>query len=459
VKGPLGVFLALAAAILAAPVLEPWPIAVKRIEPDGGEHACAPEFARLALPDRATPRPLAFFDDLAYAASAAGEHGLATIVAAIALLALVAGLWSRGLRCGGRRLLLTLALGAPVSVALLYHSCFLEGRRLVLGPSAGGYVLANLHAHSDRSTGLLSPRRLVAWHAARGFRVMSVTDKNLATPSLEAERAARAMGAADSFLVVPGQEYQGDAHVVLLGARRDLRPRPGDLAFVLEEVRESGGGAILAHPWYGIRLPHPLERMLEMQIDGVEVVNRAVQGGMHALNAAKRANRALVGALDYKYGPHVTSVTLLPERMAGSLSGVVQALRERKTRVLFAVPGGTMAATSYDTRPLWLHGARDGVRSLLETPRPRRLVWIATLALFVGLWALATRRRAPTARTGLWRALFLAAALLELALLAPLSWQVRAAVGTVPVDVLVGLGALFAVPLLASAHNLACSET
>lgn len=458
-RGPLLTLAALAAAILLAPVLEPWPIAVKRIELDGGEHACAPEFARLVLPDRATPRPFAFFDDLAYAAAAAGEHGVVTLVAAIALLSVLPGLWNRGLRCGARRLLLTFALGAPATVALLHYSSFLEGRRLVLGPAAQGYVLANLHAHSDRSTGLLSPRRLVAWHAARGFRVMSVTDKNLAAPSLEAVRAARALGASESLLVLPGQEYQGDAHVVLLGSTRDLRPRPGDLAFVLEEVRRAGGAAILAHPWYGIRLPHPLERMLEMQIDGVEVVNRAVQGGMRTIAAAERTKRALVGSLDYKYGPHVTSVTLLPERMAGSLAGVVQALRERRTRALFAIPGGTMAATSYDTRPLWLNGARDGLRSLLETPRPRRLVWIATLAVFAALWTLATRRRERPERPGLWRALFVGCALAELALLAPLSWQVRAAIGTVPVDVLVGLGAILAIPLLASAHNVACAET
>jgi len=456
------VVLIVAAAALLAPVLEPWPIEVRRIEPDGREYLCAPGFARLELPDRATLRVGAFLEDLAYAAAAAEERGAPVLVAAIALLSILPGLWGRGLRCGMRRLLLVFALGAPITVGLLYASCFLEGRRLVLGPEASGYVLANLHAHSDRSTGLLPPADLVRWHWSRGFRAMSVTDKNLAEPGMEAAAAARVLDGGrppePPILVLPGEEYQGDAHVVLLGARETYAPDRYSLAQALDEVRRGGGAAILAHPWYGIRMPHPLERMLETNVDAVEVVNRAVQGGMQTLNAVERAKKALVGALDYKHGPHVTAATLFPERAATSLAGVVEALRERRTRVLFAVPGGAMASTSYDTQPLWLNGARAGLRSLLETPRSRRVVWIGWIAVIAALWTVGTRQRANPGRRGLWRTIFFACALLELLLLAPLSWQVRGVMGTIPVRALLAAGALVAVPLLASAHNLACAE-
>jgi len=456
--GPLIFLLAVALPALLLPPPEPWAIEVRRIDADGAERVCAPEFARLILPDRESLRADALFADLAYAADAAGPDGCATIVAALAALALLTGLWGRGLRCGLRRLLLVLALGAPVVLGLLYASSFLEGRRLELGPAAQGFVTANLHAHTDRSTGLLPARRVMEWHLHRGFGVLCVTDKNSLRAGEEAARAAAALRGDPPLLVLPGEEYQGEAHVVLVNARRTFTPGKDSLAGVLREVREGGGAAVLAHPWYGIRLPPPFERMLELSLDGVEAVNRAVQADRQTVAAAARRGKALLGALDYKYGPHVTAVTLLPRRDARTAAGVVDALRGGRTLVLFAVPGGTMLSTSFDAQPLWLNGARKGLRSLAETRRPRRLVWLASLAALLLLWRLATRREEPPARPRAWRLVFLGCCLAEFLLLGLVSWQVRERLGTVPVDLLLLAGGVVALPLLASLHAVSCAD-
>ncbi|MGQ0613349.1 MAG: PHP domain-containing protein [Planctomycetaceae bacterium] len=456
--GPLLLLAALALALLLLPPLEVWSIEVRRIDADGTERACPPEFATLVLPERESPRIDALFVDLCYAADAAGPDGCATLVAALALLALLTGLFGRGVRAGARRLLLVVALSCPAVLALLYASCFQEGRRLELGPAARGFVQANLHAHTDRSTGLLPARDVARWHWSRGIRVLCVTDKNNHQSSLEAIQAAAALQADPPFLVLPGEEYQGDAHVVLVNAKRTFRPDRDSLAATLAEVREGGGATILAHPWYGIRLPPPFERMLEQGIDGMEVVNRVVQAGMQMTSAAVRGKKSLLGALDFKYGPHVTAVTLLTSRDAASAEGVVDALRNARTLALFAVPGGSMASSSFEAQPLWLNGARRGLRSLAETPRPRRLVWLASLAAILALWRLATRRRSPPSRPRAWRALFLLCCGAQFLLLGLVSWQVREALGTLPVRLLLAAGAVAALPLLASLHALSCDE-
>jgi len=455
---PLLLLVVVALPLLLFPPLEAWPIDVRRIDAEGVEHPCPPEFARLVLPDRASPRVDALFVDLCYAADAAGPDGCATLVGALALLALLTGLFGHGMRTGLRRLLLVLALSTPAVLALLYSSCFLEGRRLELGKAAQGFVQANLHAHTDHSTGLLPARDVMLWHWSRGIRVLCVTDKNSHESSLEAMRAAAALQADPPFLVLPGEEYQGDAHVVLINAKRTFRPDRDSLAATLAEVRKGGGATILAHPWYGIRLPPPFEAMLERGIDGMEVVNRVVQAGMQMTLAAVRGKKALLGALDYKYGPHVTAVTLFTSRDTASVEGVVDALRNARTLVLFAAPGGSMVSSSFDAQPLWLNGARRGLRSLAETPRPRRLVWLASLAAILVLWRLATRNRKPPTRPRIWRLVFLVCCAVQFLLLGLVSWQVREVAGTVPVRLLLAAGAVVTLPLLAALHALSCHE-
>jgi predicted metal-dependent phosphoesterase TrpH len=454
-KRSLGIVLAaLAAAVLLPPVLEPLDVPVMRVDANGVDAPCPPDFATATRPDRSRATPRALLDDLAWAAAAAGPEGCAALLVLTAALVLLLSLWSHGVRCALRRVLVTFALGLPLCVGLFYASCFLEGLDIRLGPAAKaeGLVPCSLHTQTNRTTGLLSPAHLVAWHLRRGFRVLNVSDKDAVHGALEAVEHARGTG----LLVVVGEEWHGHPHLLLVGVRRAWKPEEVDGGGTIEGVRAEGGAVFVAHPWS--KLEGRLEAVLELGADGAEVVNGVVHGGRHVIESALRAEKALIGVVDYKYGPHVTAVTLLPERAAESAAGVVQALRDRKAEVVYAVPGGAVTGAEWDAaslaRPAW-----SGLRTLLETPRPRRAVWFAWLAGAAVLWWIASRpREGRRMGKGTARILLAASAVVELVLPATLGWQFREAFGTIPVPTLLGVAAVAAVPLLGASMVLARTE-
>ncbi|MHC4547335.1 MAG: PHP domain-containing protein [Planctomycetota bacterium] len=455
----------LAAAIFIPPPEDPPDLEVRCIGRSGEQTRCAPAFAYVDLPDRTRLTPWALLHDLAYAAAAAGPEGCGWVLVALALVMLVMGLWTRGLLGGLRRALLTFALGVPLTLGLLYASCFLEGRQIRLGPEAvADYVPASLHSQTDRTTGLLTPADVVRWHFQRGFRVLNVSDRD----EIRAGRAAAAFAAAEGFtpslLVLVGEEWHAHPDLVLLHVRRARKahelPLP-ELRQTVAEVQQEGGAVILAHPWDKLS-PRTLDEVMGAGVDGVEVVNGVIHGGVTVIRAAQQHQKALVGVIDYKYGPHVNALTLLEARRAETPRGIVEALRKRETIVLFAVPGGTVTGAAYKATQLGVTGAVAGLRSLLETPRPRRGVWLAWLAGIALLWWLSHREPKGGVRRRLGRRaariLFLACCLVEYVLPAGVSWEVRAAVGTVPVAVLLGAAAIVALPLLAATHVLAREE-
>lgn len=445
-----------AGAILLPSRRAPEALDLHRVDAAGNESIADPSFARVVEAPREAVTPLAFFEDLALAAAAGGLPGCVAALLASALLAAFAGLWLHGFR-GLRRLFVVVAIGAPALLSLLYLSCFFDGRRIVLGPAAADFAPVSLHAQTDRTTGMLSPRDLVLWHARRGFRALNVSDKNRIDGALAAREAARAPELADAITVVVGEEYHGNPHILLVHVGREYDPARIGRAEMLASVRNEGGAAIVAHPWS--HRSEPLDTVLALPLDGVELVNEAITGGEEVKQAALRAKRALVGTLDYKFGPHVTALTLLPASAAATAEGIVQAIRERRTSLLYAVPGGAATGVSYHADTLGVREVLALVQSLYETPRMRRASWIAWIALFAILWRLATRVETPPARTLPWRLLFLLGCVLELGLLSLHSWQVRRAIGTVPMLWALLAHAVVAVPLLAATHKLSAAAT
>jgi len=326
-------------------------------------------------------------------------------------------------------------------------------------------VPASLHTQTDRTTGLLSPRHVLDWHYRRHFRVVNVSDKDVVAPAREARRIARERGYVPPLLVVVGEEWHGRPDLVLVNVKRDWDPGEfapdARLERTVRGVQREGGAVLLAHPWS--KLPLPLDEALATGLDGVEVVNGVIHGGAHVVQAAQRHDRALVGTIDYKFGPHVNALTLLPADSARSPAGVVEALRARRTRVLFAVPGGARTEKEWRAGEPGLMGTVNGIRTLYETPRARRAVWVAWFAGLLLLWRIATLERPPKEGEGPRRTLshraaallFALSCLVEFCVPAGLSWQVRAAFGTIPVPLLIAVACVFAVPLLASSQVLA----
>lgn len=469
---------ALAATCLALPVREPVTPEVWRIDASGADTRCPPGEAHVEMPRRDGLLPLAPLHDLAYAAAEAGPDGCCWLLGVIVLLAILRGLWSQGIRGALRRALLAVALGAPLFLGLLYTSCFLPGRLIRVGPEATEWVAASLHNHTDRSTGLLSPKDLVIWHAKRDFRVLNVSDKNTTEGGILAQAALARLLEEQGPLTPPlvvtvGNEWHTNPDIVFVNMTREpapLPPPPRDpldrkahaerlrlLAEVAAAVHADGGALFLAHPWSKVPGGMSPEQIFEAGLDGVEVVNGVIHGGEGRIRSAVDANKALFGVSDYKFGPHVNALTLLDAQLARTPEDVARAVREGRRLVLYAIPGGRRSAAEWKAARVGLRGAWDGLQSLREAPLPRRAIWFAWGALALLLWWITTREERGLGRAAA-RMLFFSCAAGEFLLLALVSGEVRAVLGTVPVIVVVVAQAVIAVPLLVASHSLALLE-
>jgi hypothetical protein len=462
--------LLLCAAVLGVisfvpPESERFAAQVWKIDPSGNEAPCGEDFARLHVPDREAVTPLAALHDLAYAAAAAGPEGCAWLLAAVVLLAFVRGLWSRGWLGALRRATLAVALGGPACLGLLYASCFLDGRVIRLGTGAVGQVPASLHVHTDRSTGLLTPEDVVTWHAIRGFRVLCVTDGD----TIRGAEEAKAFAERDlpplvpPLLVIVGEECHGRPHVALVNVAReyDLHVPVGETIDRIREVAAAvhadGGALFVAHPWSNMPREIALGQVLK-EVDGLEIVNGVIHGGQERVRAVREAEKALLGVVDFKYGPHVNTMTLLREEDARTPAGVAKAIRNRETSVLYAVPGGALTAEEWEAGRVGLRRAIRGLRTLYEATRARRAAWFAAGLLMLGLWWLGTREhptRAPRITLPQARVLFAVCVALELCIVGASSWDARRAIGSIPIVALLAAAAVVAAPLLVACHTLA----
>ncbi|HEX5135975.1 MAG TPA: hypothetical protein VFY93_03305 [Planctomycetota bacterium] len=469
---------ALAAVCFVPPVRVATLPEVRSIDTAGRDRPVPREFAYVVAPRRDEVTLLAPFHDLAYAAADASPVGCLWLLGGVVLLAFVRGLWSQGVRGALRRAVLAVALGAPAIVGLLYLSSLLDGRMIHLGPEAADYVPASLHNHTDVSTGLLSPRQVVIWHLKRGFRVLNISDKDSIRGGLRGREAYRRLEEDEGpieprLVVVVGDEWHGQPDIVFVntttapplppeppaGASREERHvlRLEHLTELAVRVHAEGGALFLAHPWSKVPGEMTIEEIFDAGLDGVEVVNGVIHGGEGRVQAAVEAKKSLFGVIDYKYGPHVTAMTLLDERLAQSPEGVARAVREGRRLVLYAIPGGARSSEEWKAAQVGLRGAMEGLDSLREAPRERRAVWFGWGAALLAIWCVATRREEGLGKHAA-RVLFLACAAAELLLLLFLWSNVRFVVGTVPVPILLGAHAALAVPLLAASHSLAILE-
>ena len=459
------IFLAIAAIAIFLPRKEgsAGQIGLRCIDPGGRDRLCPRRFAYVEPPPREKTELISPVHDFAYAAAAAGPEGCAWLLSGLALIVFVLGLWARGFRGALRRFLLTLALGVPLSLALLYASCFLPGRTIRLGPEAQNYAIAGLHVQTDRTSGLLSPKDVVLWHAARGFSVLNVSDRNTIEPALEAVAFAQRAAIVPPLLVTVGEEWHGSPDVLLVNVKRSWPTKPRlTVAALSAGVRAEGGATFVAHPWDKIPPDRSLDELLDDGLDGMEIVNGVIYGGRGRVELARSRKKALLGVLDYKFGPHVNAVTLIDAEFARSPQGVVQALRQGDTHVLYAVPGGTMSGEEWKAAELGITGAAAGFRSLLESGRLRRVTWYFWLVVATILWWITSRDRpqgtGKPASVRVARFIFIGCGFAMMMVPLGVSWQVRESIGTIPIFLLLITAVVLAVPLLATCHVLDRAE-
>jgi hypothetical protein len=124
---------------------------------------------------------------------------------------------------------------------------------LITNPFAapGEWYRGNLHAHTTGSDGAMTPDETVAFYRGAGYNFLSLTDHWKVT---EAD-------AGDGFLLLLGVELDGDHseigesyHVLGFGLERTgTAPRQPTVGEAIEWIRDHGGEAVLAHPyWSGL---------------------------------------------------------------------------------------------------------------------------------------------------------------------------------------------------------------
>jgi hypothetical protein len=251
---------------------------------------------------------------------------------------------------------------------------------------AGGYeILAgDFHVHAFVGDGGLAPWVLQRQAARVGLDVIAITNHNQTLAGrLGRKAAARSTGP----MVIVGEEITGrDFHLIAVGIEQPVTwDQP--VSDAIDQVHSQGGVAIAAHPFYGF--VEGYDRNALAHLDGVEVAHSdSLKSEMglqleefYRRTLAENPGVAAIGSSDFHTsGPLGLCRTLLFVRER-SQAGVLEAIRE----------GRTVGRCGTDT----FHGAPGLVRlvepykAALEPAKQSILAWVAVVAVWVSLLALA----------------------------------------------------------------------
>ena len=188
------------------------------------------------------------------------------------------------------------------------------GGQAVNQAEARRWYKGNTHTHTLNSDGDSAPDDVVRWYREHGYQFVVLTDHEFVTP---VDGLNATFGAADKFLVIPGQEVTGNfqgkpVHVNGLNLKRVVMPVKGTsvldvLQRDIDGVRDAGAVPQINHPNFGWGLTiddiSRVERARLIEIwNGHPLVNNLGGGGSPSAeemwDAALTAGRVLYGIAD-----------------------------------------------------------------------------------------------------------------------------------------------------------------
>jgi hypothetical protein len=203
--------------------------------------------------------------------------------------------------------------------------------------------VADPHAHTTASDGMVSPRQLVAAAAEAGLSLVAITDHDTFSGCAEAGEAGQEFG----IEVVKGEEVttSSPANVHVLGL---FLAGPVRMGMALEDtisaIHDQGGLAVMAHPWmptyFASISPGGLRRLIgHVPVDGIELRHTCptTKGRIRGLDHFYELHRdrlgAALGSSDSHFGGYdlARTVTVFPGRTAQDLR---RAIETRTTRPL-----------------------------------------------------------------------------------------------------------------------------
>jgi hypothetical protein len=242
--------------------------------------------------------------------------------------------------------------------------------------AAEGLGVAEVHAHTLASDGMVSAVELVRAAAAIGLDVLCITDHDTIAelgPAIEA-------GAALGVGVVRGQEvtasFPPGIHIVGLFLDQQIRMHMS-VEDTIDAIHDAGGLAVIAHPfmptWFASITPARARSLLEVRsVDGIELRHTApvLPRTWRLLDAfyAEHRNRlgAALGAGDSHFGAHDLGrvLTVFPGTSTADLR---LAIEEQKTTpmtdsIVPSPPPVRMRLAQQYRSMVWLSGERRAGR-------------------------------------------------------------------------------------------------
>ena len=247
------------------------------------------------------------------------------------------------------------------------------GARTRAGDALG---LAEVHAHTLASDGMVSPEALVRAAASIGLNVLCITDHDT-MPDIG---HAIELGASLGVDVVRGEEvtasFPPGIHIVGLFLERQVRMHMS-VEDTVDAIHDAGGLAVIAHPfmptWFASMTPGRARQLLEShRVDGIELRHTApvLPGTWKQLDGFYAGHReelgAALGAGDSHFGEHDLGrvLTVFPGRTAADLRRAIQRRTTSPRSGSFSPTGPPLRmrlAQQYRSM-IWLGGERRAGR-------------------------------------------------------------------------------------------------
>lgn len=253
-----------------------------------------------------------------------GTRGLAAYIPTVLLL--LAAWYGLAVARGWRRppVAFCLLLALQLFGAGYWLVSFREPARKLDTP----FTAFDFHTHTTYSSGLLTPQQQIDWHRKRGFSGLAFTDSDRLLPAAE---FAALQARNPTMLLLNGQEYRGDKHLLFFNLKSAIPSSRYGVTAALREAQRQGALVIAPHSWSPARSPRAKE-FLAAGVPALEAWNGVVFD-RGSLDAARAANAAVVATTDTgsKSGSQCFNWTLLP--LGLNQAKVLRALRLKKTAI------------------------------------------------------------------------------------------------------------------------------
>jgi len=131
------------------------------------------------------------------------------------------------------------------------------------------WLRGNVHTHTTRSDGALTPEETAARYAERGYDFLALSDHDVLTWPVEPP---------PGLILIPAIEVGGGPHILAVNVEQPIS-RDQSRQDVLNSIQAAGGLAVLNHPNWETHFDHFPQSVMQQLEDyaGIEIYNGVVE--------------------------------------------------------------------------------------------------------------------------------------------------------------------------------------